>query len=89
VGGTLERRGIPSLGGVFSCEREDTSKERTKKRKFHRKERAKEKKRIKIKTKKARGRKAHQGKGCITSIVAHYPLIGAYYISNVILFMSA
>jgi hypothetical protein len=32
VGGALERRGAPSLGGGFSCEREATSKARTKTR---------------------------------------------------------
>jgi hypothetical protein len=67
VGGTLERGSPPSLGGGFSCEREATSKARTKTRQVHRQARTKAKKMIMIKTKQARGRKAHQGKGRLTS----------------------
>jgi hypothetical protein len=66
-GDTLERRGASSLGGGFYFDMEATLKERIKTRKVHRQVISKEKKRIRIKTKKARGRKAHQGKGCITS----------------------
>jgi hypothetical protein len=67
VGGALERRGAPSLGGGFSVERETTSKARTKTRQVQRQARAKAKQRIGIKTKASKRKKAHQGKGRLTS----------------------
>jgi hypothetical protein len=65
VGGALERRGAPSLGGGFSCEREATSKARTKTRQVQRQARVQRKQRIMIKTKQARGRRLTKARGAL------------------------
>jgi len=67
VGGALERRGTPPLAGGFSVERETTSKARTKTKQVQRQVAAKAKQRIGIKIKAIKRKKAHQGKGRLTS----------------------
>ena len=65
MGGTLESRRAPSLGGGFSCEREATSKARKKTRQVQRQARVQTKQRIKIKTKQARGRRLTMARGAL------------------------
>ena len=55
------------LEEVFSVERETSSKARTKTKQVQRQAAAKAKQRIRIKTKASKRKKAHQGKGRLTS----------------------
>jgi hypothetical protein len=65
VGGALEERGAPSLGGGFLVRRRLLQREKTKTRQVQRPVRAKAKQRIRIKTKQARGRRLTKARGTL------------------------